>query len=142
LKKLKVKKNIIILSIISLCSICSGYLLSKATLPGRVGIDLFYKQYRFLRDPLKSSILILMVYLILFTFLGLLYKRSNNNPNKITFFVLLLGLIGAILTYYDFQQTLTHKLLGSKFHVGGYIFWAGWMSIPIFYIVNRKSEFI
>src|SRR6476620_3015201 len=133
------KKNTIILFTLFLCSIFSGYLLSKASLTGRVGIDLFYKQYRFLRDPMKSFFLILIVYIILFMLLGLAYKRMNTNiSNRISFFILFTGLIGAILTYYDFHHTITHKLLGSKFHFGGYIFWVGYIIIPSFFLFNKK----
>jgi hypothetical protein len=136
-------KKIIILPVLALCSICSGYLLSKASLTGKVGIDLFYKQYSFLRDPVKSTFLIVIVYTILFTLLTLLYKRMNcYKSNRIAILILLLGLTGALLTYYDFHHTLTHKLLGSSFHFGGYIFWLGWISIPVFYIVKSKSVFL
>jgi hypothetical protein len=88
---------------------------------------------------MKSIIMILIVYMILFMLLGLVYKRMKTNIfNKISFLVLLMGFIGAILTYYDFHHTITHKLLGSKFHFGGYIFWMGYIIIPSFFLFNKK----
>lgn len=137
------KRNITYLILLSFLSFVSGYLLSKLSMTGKFGINLLYKQYKFLKNPLKGSTLILSLYLILFLLLYFVYKRwTNNNPNKISILILLLGIIGALLTYYDFVHTLAHKILGQSFHFGAYVFWLGWISIPVYYLANRKKAYL
>lgn len=134
------KRKILLVLLLFFCSLCSGYLLSKASLTGKIGIDFFYRQYRFLKDPITTTLIIFILYILLFLLHLIVYKHIvNPNSNWISKSILLLGILGALITYYDFQNTLSHKLLGTRFHLGGYLFWLGWILIPTFFLINSKK---
>jgi hypothetical protein len=42
------------------------------------------------------------------------------------------------LTYNDFRQDLSHRLMGERFHIGAYLVWIGWMIISIYLLLTRK----
>lgn len=56
--------------------------------------------------------------------------------------ILLLALVltGWFLTYQDFQHSLSHHLLGKRFHTGAYLFWVGWLLICLFYLTQKKKQ--
>jgi hypothetical protein len=135
-----VKRICLYLILLSFLSLVSGYLLSKLSMTGRVGVNLLYKQYKFLKDPFKDFFLIFLVFLILISLLYIFYKRWNKNiANKISLIIVFLGIAGALLTYYDFAHNLSHRLLGWRFHLGAYLFWLGWICIPIYYLTKKEK---
>jgi hypothetical protein len=50
---------------------------------------------------------------------------------------LVLALIGLYFTYQDFRHNTAHRWLGERFHLGGYLFWIGWMAISVFYLIKK-----
>ncbi|HVG40305.1 MAG TPA: hypothetical protein VM888_01745, partial [Chitinophagaceae bacterium] len=53
---------------------------------------------------------------------------------------LAVALIGLYLTYRDFRQSLSHRLMGERFHTGAYLFWLGWISIALFFLIRHKEQ--
>lgn len=121
-------------------SVLSGYLLSKATLVGRTGMNLFYKEYRFLKTWWKGALAVFAGLLLLFFIQGLAQRKLRRSKAIIVHAVaLVIALAGLYFTYSDFRNTLSHRMLGERFHLGAYLFWIGWMLISLFYIVQPKS---
>ncbi len=134
------KRYIFLQLVLAGISILCGVLLSKASFVGRTGINLFYKEYKFLKTWWKGALTVFIV-LAIFSFLqGLAQKRLAHKKAKAVHMVCLLAaLAGLYFTYYDFRHTTTHRLLGERFHLGGYLFWIGWMLISGFYLTRKKE---
>jgi hypothetical protein len=119
----------------------AGYVLSKASLVGRVGISLFYRQYKFLKVWWQGGLLVFIIWMILFFLQGWVQRRLSPKAFKlIQVAAIVFALTGLYFTYQDFRHTTSHRWLGERFHLGGYLFWLGWIIISVFYLTeNRKS---
>lgn len=119
----------------------SGWLMSQPSLVGKVGIDLFYKEYQFLRTWWQGSMVVFSVLIFLTLLQGFIFLRSGRKKNNwIQVFMILLALGGLYLSYYDFHHTTTHRWLRERFHIGAYIFWMSWIIISIYYMTIVKNE--
>lgn len=130
------RKSLLVLLLLALSAL-TGYLLSKASLVGRVGISLFYKEYKILKVWWQSGLFVFAVWMILFFLQDWLKRKVSPNRSKlIQVGALLLALAGLFLTYQDFRNNLSHRLLGERFHLGGYLFWIGWIIISVFHLIR------
>lgn len=121
-------------------SILSGYLLSKASLVGRAGINFFYKEYRFLQTWYKGAAVVLGVWLLLFFLHGLAQQKITPGRARLAHVIaIIIAAIGLYFTYADFRNDLSHRLLGERFHIGAYLFWVGWMLIALFHLWPRNA---
>lgn len=137
----KVKRTAPFLLLLTGLSVLSGYLLSKASLVGRTGINLFYKEYRFLKTWYKGAALVLGVWLLLFFLHRLAQnKLSQSRAKLVHVLAILAALVGLYFTYADFRNTLSHQLLGERFHLGAYLFWIGWLLIAVFHLWPQKKK--
>ena len=119
------KRYTLVLSL-AILSALAGYLFSKASLVGRIGINVFYKEYRFLKVWWQGALLIFAVLLIFLWLQGLAQKKMQTSKARMLHLsAVLAALTGIFLTYNDFRHTTTHRLLGERFHLGGYLFWLG-----------------
>jgi len=134
------KNTGIILFILS-TSIISGYLLSKASIIGKAGMSLFYQEYNFLKTWWKGALLMLTALLILYIIQGIVQRQYPPVKAKAIYIITcVISVIGLYFTYNDFRHTLSHRLLGERFHLGVYLFWLGWLGISFFYLTNLKRE--
>lgn len=118
----------------------SGYLLSKASLVGKIGITLVYKEYSFLKVWWQGALAVLACWLVLFVVQGWAGRRAKSGNAALAQVVaIVLAAIGLFFTYQDFRNNLSHRLLGERFHIGGYLFWIGWMIISLFYLFRGKK---
>lgn len=125
---------------LAILSTLSGYLLSKASWVGRVGISLFYHQYNFLKTWWKGGLIIFGVLMILLTVQTIIQKKLSSRAASIfQVFMLIAAIAGLYFTYQDFRDHLSHRFLGERFHIGFYLFWISWMIISIFYILQHKQ---
>ena len=125
--------NIIFRVILTFLALLTGYMLSAISLVGRIGIGLFYHEYRFLKDWWKGALLVYIIWNILFIVHALLRKRMK--PSKYTIVSIIsitLALIGLFQSFVDFRHTLSHRWLGEPFHLGVYLFWIVWVAIVIY----------
>ena len=121
-------------------AIIIGWTLSKATIVGKVGIHLLHREYSFLNSWWKGALLVWGVWLVLEIIQYRVWKRNRQNINLlIQAFFIFLAVLGLYFTYLDFR-TLSHGLLGDRFHIGGYLFWIGWCIISIFFIKLRNND--
>jgi hypothetical protein len=122
-------------------AVLSGYLLSRATLIGRTGISLFYKEYTFLKTWWQGAGVILAVWLLLFWLQGLVQKRQKAATAKLVHMgAIVAAVIGLFITYQDFRNTLSYRLMGERFHLGAYLFWIGWMLVSLYYLTRRRAR--
>ena len=133
------RSSILFLILISI-SVISGWLLSKASLIGRTGINLFYKEYQFLKVWWQGALVVLVVYIGLWLLHQLANSRFNRNRAILAHSLMLfIYLAGLYFTYQDFRTDLSHRLLGERFHLGAYLFWLGAIMIAIFYLFKNNN---
>lgn len=122
-------------------SMLSGYLFSKVTWVGKIGMSFFYTEYNFLKVWWKGALLmfgVLMVLLLIQAWVQSAKSRRTAIAVHVT--AVFLALAGLLVTYNDFRNTMTHRWLGERFHIGGYLFWIGWMVISFFLLSQLKRE--
>ncbi|HEV7333894.1 MAG TPA: cytochrome d ubiquinol oxidase subunit II [Flavisolibacter sp.] len=135
------KRTSLLILVLLVLSGIAGYLLSKASLVGRMGISLFYKQYAFLKMWWQGGLLIFIVWLVLFALQGWAQRKLSPAASRLLHLgAIVVALIGLYLTYQDFRQSLSHRWLGERFHLGGYLFWIGWMLVSLFYLSGNKKQ--
>lgn len=134
------KPKLLLVLLLALSTL-AGYLLSKASLVGRIGISLFYKEYKILKVWWQAVLFVFTVWMILF-FLQRRLKRkcSSTTSRLVQIGAILIALAGLFLTYQDFRNNLSHRLLGERFHLGGYLFWFGWIIISVYYLMPDKNH--
>lgn len=134
------KRTVYLLLVLLALSALTGYLLSKASLVGRVGISLLYKEYAFLKVWWQAGLTVLIVWLVLYFLLGWAQRKLMAKVSRwVQIGALLLALVGLFFTYQDFRNNLSHRWLGERFHLGGYLFWIGWILVCLFYVTNHKK---
>ena len=63
---------------------------------------------------------------------------SLSSAKKVAWILLLVGILGAGATYWDFSHTM-HNVMKAKFHFGFYLFWLGW-AVSCLYFISVKDE--
>ena len=135
------KKKTLIIVLLLIVSIISGHLMSKASLVGKAGMSLFYREYNFLKVWWQGALLVFTALIVLFVLLHFIQRKVAYNKMKtISLLALLAGILGAYFTYYDFRHTLSHRLLGERFHIGAYLFWVGWLLVAISYFMQPNDH--
>jgi hypothetical protein len=136
-----VKKFLPLILFLLILSSLSGYLMSKPSLVGKIGIDVFYKQYQFLKIWWQGALLVFITWMILLALQFLAQQKlSSRNARIIHIAAIFLALTGLYFTWNDFQETNTHRWLKERFHIGAYLFWIGWMLISSFLIFHKNSK--
>lgn len=122
-------------------SLLSGYLMSKASFIGRLGMTLVYKEYRFLKTWWKGALAVFAVWMILLM-IQIIAERKllKQKANMVHVIFILLALAGLYFTYSDFQHTTSHRWLKERFHTGAYLFWLGCIIISVFCMVQKRKE--
>ena len=106
---------------------------------GKAGISLFYTQYQFLKSWWKGALLVFIAWMGVFLIQSILHRRvSKKTSNVVVTVSLIIAIIGMFYSYSDFRNTLSHRWLGERFHLGVYLFWLGWIAITIFVALERK----
>jgi len=132
--------SILVLCLAALASL-SGYLMSKASFIGRIGMTFVYKEYKFLKTWWKGALFVFVVWMIVLIVQTIIEKKlSKKTATIIHVIFILLALVGLYFTYSDFQHTTSHRWLKEKFHLGAYLFWMGWMIISVFCMVQKQNE--
>lgn len=137
------KRSIYLLALLALISITAGTLMAGATWIGRVGITFLHKDLNFLKIWWQGAIAVFLVYLLFMWIHSRITAKLSPIPAKLLHFLLLaLAAAGLYLTWGDFHHTFSHRLMGRKFHLGFYLFWAGWMVICLYYMLLGKKPTI
>lgn len=133
-------RRLVVLFVLLLLSVFTGYLLSKASLVGRAGISLFYTQYKFLKVWWQAGLLVLVVWLLLFYLQLWAHKKlPARKARRLFVSIIFLCSIGLYFTYLDFHHNTAHRWLGERFHLGGYLFWMGCMLTALLYLTQGRN---
>ncbi|XZF16161.1 cytochrome d ubiquinol oxidase subunit II [Chitinophagaceae bacterium MMS25-I14] len=124
-------------------SLISGYLFSHMSWIGRVGINLMYKDYSFLKVWWQGALVVFIVFMALLVLQYVVHRyMPKSKANIVHLIALFAAVFGLYYTYHDFQHYYAHRWLKEKFHLGAYIFWFGWMAISLFYLFSKKGDLI
>ncbi|MBO9682611.1 MAG: cytochrome d ubiquinol oxidase subunit II [Flavisolibacter sp.] len=134
--------SLLIVFLAALASL-SGYLMSKASFIGRLGMTYVYKEYRFLKTWWKGALAVFIVWILLLIIQTIVERKLSKQKAIIVHVAfILLALVGLYFTYSDFQHTTSHRWLKERFHIGAYLFWLGWVIISVFYIVQKREDIL
>lgn len=135
------KRILILITLLLPISVVSGYLMSKVSWIGRIGMSLFYKEYNFLKVWWQGAAFVFMVYLVLMTLHYIVYRKTHVILGRLIHFLGICAAMGGVyLSYDDFQNDFSHHLLRSRFHTGVYVFWGGWVLIALFFLLSKKMK--
>jgi hypothetical protein len=138
LKQIPLNRNRAFVIALAIFSLLAGYLLAGISFVGKAGISMMYTEYQFLKTWWKGGLLVFIVWLILFVFQSVVRKRVGQSPSNVVGGVMaIIAIAGLLLSYSDFTNTLSHRWLGTRFHLGVYLFWLGWIGIPVFLFFNK-----
>lgn len=133
-------KRSFILPLLLALALITGYLLSRASLVGKVGMTYVYQEYAFLKTWWKGAAVVLAVWLLLLLLQSAAQRKLPLPKARLVQMIcIVLALAGLWFTYQDFRHTLSHRLLGERFHLGGYLFWLGWLLISGFLLAGSAK---
>ncbi len=137
------KRDTITFLVLTCFSILAGYLLSAISLVGRIGIGLFYHEYRFLKVWWKGALIAFVVWMIIWIVQSVFRKKLTiSGRNLMHSIFLIVAVAGLYFSFSDFRHTISHRWLGERFHLGVYLFWIVWIGITIYVwlpTVHRSS---
>jgi len=135
------KRTILFIILLISLSAVSGYLMSKASWVGRVGMTFFYKQYNLLKIWWQGAVAVFIVAMLLYSVHVILQKKLPFTRAKFVHMILLIAAVaGLFYTHIDFSENFSHRILGRRFHYGFYIAWIEWMLICLFFILTKKRS--
>lgn len=133
------RRNIFFVLYLAVLSVISGWLMSRMSWIGRVGVNLMHKEYKFLKIWYEGGG---VVFIVLLLFFVMQYLAQRKLPHIVAQGVhglcLTVATIGLWATYSNFRTDLSHNLLRERFHLGAYLFWIGWISICMFMFTTPK----
>lgn len=127
------KRDTITFLVLTCFSILAGYLLSAISWVGRIGIGLFYHEYKFLKVWWKGALIVFVVWMIVWLVQSVLRKKlTSSAKNLLHSIFLMIAIAGLYFSFSDFRHTISHRWLGERFHLGVYLFWIVWIGITIY----------
>jgi hypothetical protein len=134
-------KRLLSLSVfLAVLSLVAGFLLSRMSFIGRIGISLFYKEYTFMKTWWKGTLAIFAVLFVLMLLQDAVDRKLvKKRANSFQLLALTAAIIGMYFTYRDFQYYYAHRWLKEKFHLGGYLFWIGWIGISLYFLFGKQE---
>lgn len=101
-----------------------------------------HHEYSFLKVWYKAAAVVFAVLLLLHGIGAAIKKYLSTRTSKVYYIiVLIVAAAGLYLTYRDFHSDFSHRLLNENFHLGAYLFWAGWISSSLFYMAIKKQDY-
>jgi hypothetical protein len=135
------KRISVLVVLLTALAFLSGYLMSKASFIGRLGMTYVYKEYRFLKTWWKGALAVFVVWMVLLIIQLIIERKLSKRKAVVAHvIIILLALVGLYFTYSDFRHTTSHRWLKERFHIGAYLFWLGWIIISGFCIVQKRED--
>lgn len=139
--KLMKRNYPLLIFILALISLLSANLTKGVSLVGKIGINLFYKEYKFFKVWWQAALVCFALMIVVVVLLFFIDRSLNGRTRKIVllilFFVFLMGLY---FTFKDFRTDFSHRLLGERFHLGVYLYWIGFCITSLFYALTPKEK--
>lgn len=133
------KRNFSLIVFLALLSCVSGYMMSKGSWIGKIGMGIFYKQYLFLKIWWQGAIAVFTLLLLLFIMHFALQRVLSAAAGRISNIIALLVAIGGLyINYSQFRTDFSYRLMGERFHIGFYLFWLGWIFICLSFLFRKK----
>ncbi len=122
-------------------SLIAGILMSQMSWIGRMGINFIRTEYKIFKSWWKTALAILAIQLVLILLQWIIKRTCKLSTSRIIFlFFLLVGIAGLGYTFYDFSSVYEHRIMKEKFHLGGYLFWIGWIASNLYFLVTPYSN--
>lgn len=121
----------------ALAALC-GWLLSHISLLGRVGINVAYREYGFLKSWWMGAGLVFLFWAAVY-WMHWVASRRWPRRRRMHGVTAILALLGLYATYADFRHDLSHRWLGERFHLGSYLFWIGLVIISLRFVFAPKQ---
>lgn len=135
------KRTAPLIAFLAALSLLAGYLFSKMSWIGRVGVNLVHQNYKFLKVWWQGALVVFAILMLLLLIQWLVQQKAKLFTARIIQVIaLLIAIAGLYYTYLDFRHDITHRWLKERFHLGGYLFWIGWISISLFFLFSKKSK--
>ena len=135
------KRTVFFLAFLAALSAVSGFLMSKASWLGRVGMTFFYKEYNLLKIWWQGAAAVFIFMLLLFMGHTLIQRTLPKITARLLHILALMTAITALyFTYDDFNTDLSHRLLGRRFHYGFYLVWIEWILMCLFFAFTKKPN--
>ncbi len=100
-----------------------------------------YTEYRFLKSWWKGALLVFIVWMILLLIQSTIFNKARKAASRmVQVIALLIAVAGLIFSYSDFRNSISHRWLGERFHLGVYMFWLGWVVISVFLLLERRTN--
>lgn len=130
------RRNYYVLSAgLLLTALLSGILTSGISLVGRVGVNTFYRNYRFFKVWWQAALVCLLLLVLVTLLLYTIDKKFKGTKRMLLLTGFLLVFLGALyITYSDFRNSLSHRWLGERFHLGIYLYWLGFCIADLFFL--------
>lgn len=134
------RRNIFFVLYLAVLSVLSGWLMSRMSWIGRVGVNMMHKEYKFLKIWYEGGVVVFIILLFFFIMQYLAQRKlSRVAAQGVHGLCLTIAIIGLWATYSDFRTDLSHNLLRERFHLGAYLFWLGWISISVFMFTTVRQ---
>ena len=135
------RRNIPFIIYLAALSTLSGWLMSHMSWIGRVGVNLFHKEYKFLKVWHRGAGVVFAILLLLFILQYIAQRRlPRMTARAVQGVALLIAMAGLWLTYSDFRTDFSHNVLKERFHLGAYLFWVGWISISLYMFATARLQ--
>ncbi len=135
------KRSFLLFAVLIALSVLSGVLMSDSSWIGKVGISLMHREYNLTKIWWQGATAVFIVDLLFYFLHSFIYNKLPVIIARMAHFVLALSAAaGLYLTWDDFHTTLSHRLLGWRFHYGFYVVWIGWMVIAISFLLKKKKQ--
>lgn len=130
----------LLIFMLAFISIMSGLLTSGVSFVGRLGINFFYKEYKFFKSWWQSALVCFAFLLLVLLLLYFIDKKLKGSLRQTVLTILLLAfLTGLYITFRDFRKDLSHRWLGERFHLGIYLYWLGAAATSLFFIATKQK---
>ncbi|MCD2423153.1 cytochrome d ubiquinol oxidase subunit II [Niabella pedocola] len=135
------KRNYYILSAcFLLTALLSGILTSGISLVGRVGVNTFYRNYRFFKIWWQAALVCFLLLALVALLLYSIDKKFNGSKRLIFLTGFLFVFLGGLyISYADFRNSLSHRWLGERFHLGIYLYWLGSCITDLFFLLTPRT---
>ncbi|SDE18286.1 cytochrome d ubiquinol oxidase subunit II [Niabella drilacis] len=135
------KRSYYILSaLLLLTAFLSGILTSGISVVGRVGVNTFYKNYRFFKIWWQAALVCLLLLVLVALLLYGIDKKFKGSKRILLLLTFLFAFLGGLfITYSDFRHSLSHRWLGERFHLGIYLYWIGFCIADLFFLLTQRN---
>jgi hypothetical protein len=110
------------LILLAVLSIASGVLTAKMSFIGKVGIQLFFKEYQFLKVWWQGALIFALVMLVYKGLVTYWFKQFPKVKAVLTILLQTIWVTALLYMVYIFTNDKSLKLMGFAFHCGMYLY--------------------